>query len=89
VFVLIVAIVATEYLQRVRIDRRLFLASLAALTVAAAFSAADVTGVFCDPNDHFVQGHAIWHVLGAISLVFAAFFYRQVPDLWEGSRAAG
>jgi hypothetical protein len=85
VFVLILAIVATEFMQRARagLDRRLFFAALATLVVAAGFSAADVTGVFCDPNDHFVQGHAIWHVLGAISLVFAAFFYRQIPDLWE------
>ena len=90
VFVLILAIVATEFLQRTRagLDRRFFLAALAALVVAAGFSAADVTGVFCDPNDHFVQGHAIWHVLGATSLVFAAFFYRQFPDLWEPSRDA-
>lgn len=85
VFLLIVAIVATEYLQRVpaHVDRRLFLAALATLVVASGFSAADVTGVFCDPDDHFVQGHAIWHVLGATSLVFAAFYYRQIPDLWE------
>jgi hypothetical protein len=88
VFVLILAIVATEFMQRSRagLDRRFFFASLAALTVAAGFSAADVTGAFCDPNDHFVQGHAIWHVLGATSLVFAAFFYRQFPDLWEPAR---
>lgn len=85
VFLLIVGIVATELRQRplVPIDRRLFWAALATLTVAAGFSAADVTGVFCDPDDHLVQGHAIWHVLGAISLVFSAFFYRQIPDLWE------
>jgi len=87
VFLLILAIVATEALQDARAgaDRRFFLASLATLVVAAGFSAADVTGVLCDPNDHFVQGHAIWHVLGAISLVFAACFYRQFPELWEAS----
>ena len=85
VFVLILAIVVTEYLQRppAPLDRRLFLAALATLSVAAGFSAADFSGAFCDPDDHFVQGHAIWHLLGATSLVFAAFFYRQIPDLWE------
>jgi hypothetical protein len=85
VFVLILAIVATEFLQRApaQADRHLFFAALATLTVAAGFSAADVTGVFCDPDDHFVQGHAIWHVLGATSLVFAAFYYRRIPDLWQ------
>jgi len=92
VFVAIVGIVATEWMQAPGpgLDRRLFLASLAILTVAAGFSAADVTGAFCDPDDHFVQGHAIWHVLGAISLVFAAFFYAGVPDLWrDGPRGPG
>ena len=89
VFVLILVIVATEYLQRPRagLDRRLFLAALATLAVAAGFSASDLTGVFCNPNDHFVQGHAIWHLLGATSLVFSAFFYRQFPDLWEAPRS--
>lgn len=84
VFVLILGIVATEVRQRTAppAGRRWFFASLATLTVAAGFSAADVTGVFCDPENHFVQGHAIWHVLGAISLVFAAFHYRRIPDLW-------
>jgi hypothetical protein len=85
VFVLILAIVATELMQprSAGLDRRFFYASLATLMVAAGFSAADVTRVFCDPDDHFVQGHAIWHVLGSISLVFAAAFYRKIPGLWE------
>lgn len=85
VFVLILGIVATELRQRTAppAGRRWFYASLATLSVAAGFSAADVTGAFCDPENHFVQGHAIWHLLGAISLVFAAFFYRRIPDLWE------
>jgi hypothetical protein len=89
VFVLILAIVATELMQRAAgLDRRLFWASLATLTVAAGFSAADVTGAFCAPENHVVQGHAIWHVLGATSLVFAAFHYRALPDLWAKPAAA-
>jgi uncharacterized protein YqgC (DUF456 family) len=85
VFVLILGIVATELRQRNAppAGRRWFFASLATLTLAAGFSAADVTGVFCDPENHVVQGHAIWHVLGAISLVFAAFHYRRIPGLWS------
>ena len=87
VFAAIVAIVATELVQRAPAgaDRRLFAASLATLVVAAGFSAADVTGAFCDPHDHVVQGHAIWHVLGAVSLLFAAFFYRPIPGLWAAA----
>jgi hypothetical protein len=90
VFVAILAIVATELRDRTPgVDRRFFWASLATLTVAAGFSAADVTGVFCDPENHFVQGHAIWHVLGATALVFAAIHYRALPGLWpEAGRVA-
>ena len=75
----ILAIVASELRDRAPgIDRRFFWASLAALTIGAGFSAADVTGAFCEPENHVVQGHAIWHVLGAISLVFAALHYRAL-----------
>lgn len=79
VLLLILGVVATEFMQPARpdLDRRFFFASLATLTLAAGFSAADVSGAFCDPDDHFVQGHAIWHVLGAFSLVFAAIFYSR------------
>ena len=89
VFLLIVAIVATELAAPPppAADRRLFLAALAVLVIAAGFSAADVTGVLCDPHDHVVQGHAIWHVLASISLVLAACYYRQFPKLWP--EAAG
>ena len=88
VFGAILAIVATELLQRAPgIDRRFFWASLATLTVAAVFSAADVTGAFCEPENHFVQGHAIWHVLGAASLVLAAFHYRVLGLLGDATGA--
>lgn len=83
VLALILGIVATEFLQPAKPDRRFFYLSLVALIVAAGFSAADVTRTFCDPEDHFVQGHAIWHVLGSLSIVFAACYYRTLPDLWE------
>ncbi len=33
---------------------------------------------FCDPTNHFLQGHALWHVLGSISFWFIYKFYIQV-----------
>ena len=50
-------------------------AALAALTAAAAFSLADVTRAWCDPDDHWLQGHALWHVLSASALVLLQRFY--------------
>lgn len=55
-----------------------FITALGLIVVAAGFSAADVTRLWCDPTNHFVQGHVIWHLLSAVSLGFAARFYEQV-----------
>jgi hypothetical protein len=62
-----------------RADYRPYFAALALLGAGAAGSALDVTRVWCDPDDHFLQGHAAWHLLSAASL-FALFrFYRGLP----------
>lgn len=75
---MIVAILATEFaMRRESIDRRFFWLSLLLLGVAFAFSVSDVTRLRCNPEDHLLQGHAIWHVLGALSLLASARFYRQ------------
>ncbi len=90
--VLILATVVTEVILWRRSRRpgadpivyRWFLASLVTLVGAAALSAADASRAFCDPHDHLIQGHALWHVLSAISLGFASRFYGQ----FTGSAAA-
>ncbi|MCA2981005.1 MAG: ceramidase domain-containing protein [Myxococcaceae bacterium] len=56
---------------------RWFLGALAFIGVAGAFSAADVSRRWCDPADHLVQGHAIWHVLNAVGIGLAYVHYRQ------------
>lgn len=56
--------------------KHLLLAAVS-MGVAFGFSIADVTGVFCNPNNHVIQGHAIWHLLSAAALGFWFLFYRQ------------
>ena len=53
--------------------------TIALLGAAAAASAADVSRVFCDPTNHWLQGHAIWHLLSAASLYVLFVFYREMP----------
>lgn len=60
-----------------RPDYRFFAAGLALLLAAAVASAADVTRTFCNPTNHFVQGHSIWHVLSAASLYAMFRFYAR------------
>jgi hypothetical protein len=57
---------------------RRFLQSLLFLSVALACSAADLTRLWCDHSNHFIQGHAVWHVLSAIGLYCLFLFYAQI-----------
>ena len=80
VFVLIVAIVGTEVAIRRRGDAgqvAWFVVAVGLLTAGAVFSVLDVTRTWCDPHHPVLQGHAIWHLLSAASLLAAFMHYRQ------------
>ena len=81
---LVLAMLGTEVIAWLRrsapIRYRYFVLSLGLIAVAATFSALDASRVFCDP-DHFLQGHAIWHVLSALSLLASFKFYDQFAPL--------
>jgi predicted membrane channel-forming protein YqfA (hemolysin III family) len=57
-----------------------FSVAVGLLTVAALCMMADVTRVWCDPHNHWLQGHAAWHVLSALSLLFTARHHARVTD---------
>jgi hypothetical protein len=81
VSLLTLCIVVTELLCRRRsaapYSLRNFGISLGLLIAGAGFSASDVSRKWCDPGNHLLQGHAVWHVLSALSLLFAFYHYRQ------------
>lgn len=52
---------------------RWILAAVAVLVVAYGIWNLDFRGIVCDPDNHFVNGHAIWHALTAVSIYL---FYR-------------
>jgi hypothetical protein len=53
-------------------------AALLLLGGATFFSLLDVTRTWCDPDDHWLQGHAIWHLLSAASLLALFGFYGRL-----------
>jgi hypothetical protein len=57
------------------VDRRLFWVAMALLGLAALASLADVTRSVCDPSNHILQGHSLWHLLSAASLYALYRFY--------------
>lgn len=52
-------------------------AAIGFLFLGACCSAADKLGIWCDPTNHVIQGHAVWHLLTAVSLCFLFRFYGQ------------
>lgn len=45
---------------------------------AAVCSALDYSRRWCDPTNHWIQGHAVWHLLSAVSVIFVFRFYNQI-----------
>lgn len=82
VFLLILGVVSQEGWVRQRLgpapSYRSFVLALGLLVAAAGFSLADVTRTWCDPTNHWLQGHALWHVLSAAAL-FALYRHHAQP----------
>ena len=76
VLVAVLVIVGTEvHLSRragPRESFRDFWMAVGWMAVAAACSVADVTRGWCQPDNHWMQGHAAWHGASALALLFAA-----------------
>jgi Ceramidase len=79
----ILAIIVTEVLLRLRKLRDFPLAPLSwavgLMAVAFVIWILDLTRVLCTPES-LLQGHAAWHVLGAVAAYFLWRYYRQ-PEL--------
>lgn len=77
------AILFTEYLlykkSESTISYKAFMTGLGFILVAQIFSQLDIARVkfICDPTNHWFQGHALWHVLGAIGLTISYKHWEQ------------
>ena len=67
---------------RGRMGTRWLGASLAALLAAVACRQLDIAGRFSGP-DTWLQGHACWHVLTAVSLAFLYVYHRAERPVRE------
>ena len=80
VIVLIIAIIRTELIQKVA-KRKYFWWSLIFLGTATVLSALDLSRVLCWPENHWFQGHGMWHIINATALYFAFLHAKQEFDL--------
>lgn len=61
-------------------DKRLFISSLFSFFTASIFLVLDLTRTWCEPENHFVNGHAMWHIFAAIS-IYLVIVARRAPHV--------
>lgn len=49
--------------------------------IAFGFWWLDKARLLCDPGNHWISGHGVWHLLNALALYFVYLFYRQFEEL--------
>lgn len=62
------------------VSRKTLLATMALAAAGFVFWNMDHADWFCRPDDHILQGHAIWHLLTAASFAPAFLYYKQLPQ---------
>jgi hypothetical protein len=72
--------------RRLGTDYEHFLKAFGVFLAAYAIWLLDVHEIVCAPDNHFLQGHAVWHVLNAFCFYFLYRFYRQF-DLVQSPNA--
>ncbi|MDH4468454.1 MAG: ceramidase domain-containing protein [Bacteriovoracaceae bacterium] len=55
-----------------------FFAGVGLSVFAISFSIIDHKRIYCDPTNHFIQGHALWHIAAAIMFIFLFKHYEQI-----------
>ncbi len=62
--------------------------SLGFFATAISFSALDVSRTICDPHNHVIQGHALWHGFSAVGVYFAYAYAKQAQGRHQGYKSS-
>jgi hypothetical protein len=63
--------------QRLR-EYRFHAIALVFMVVAQVFSQLDLKRIWCQPENLFLHGHAVWHVLGGFGMLFLGLHLREM-----------
>jgi Ceramidase len=67
---------------------RFLYTSLGLFAVSLMFWLGDISRVLCDPQNHLVTGHALWHLLNAVSMLSLALFFGSTKGFVSALTAA-
>ena len=60
---------------------RNFLLAISCFIIAFLIWILDFKRIICDPENHILQGHAIWHILTAFCYLFLYRFYDEIRSV--------
>lgn len=67
--------------DRPRTVYRKYLLAWLSVGLATLFWWLDIQNILCDPRNHVLSGHALWHLLSAVAFYFLYLFYKQFSVL--------
>jgi len=80
---LILSVIGLELLRRSKLRKANhtwrggdFFTAFVLLFIGATLSALDLSGKFCDPANHWLQGHSLWHLCTGAALIFVYRHFR-------------
>lgn len=59
---------------------RFFFLSLFFLIAAQAFAIMDIKRIYCEPENHFLHGHVLWHLFSAVGLLFIGVHMQRMKN---------
>ena len=84
--ILALVVIGTEWVcyrkENKKYSLNWFILSILLLVIAGIFSALDVSRIWCEPNNTFLHGHSIWHVISGLGTSAVYFHYRIVFKKW-------
>lgn len=82
-FLILELMIAKKCKQQGQLQRNYFWLWQSLILFAAAFIAwnLDFYKIVCDPDNHFISGHAMWHILNAGCFFTLAKFFHQPTKL--------
>ena len=72
------------HIRRDEINYRPFLYMTGIFTLSLIIWGLDISKTLCDPHNHILTGHAVWHLLNAAAIYFIFKFYSQFATTKKG-----
>lgn len=65
-------------LRRASFDKGVFFVTLFIFVLALSCQVMDIKRVACDPTNHVIQFHGLWHIFNAIAMLFLFIHYKRL-----------